>query len=314
MDYKNIHDLFIKYFKTTSIRDRMLKRNPNDYRIYEDYIYSEIHHIIPRSQGGDNSPENLVRLLPEEHLFIHFLRFKAFKCLGDLQAVKICLNGFKYKTKRFNLNDKMLTKHIRIMYSFHRQECQKNRKINGWHTLKGTKSISEARKGKMPVMDANTGEKIGSVRTNHPKVLSGEWVHITKGKITVIEKESGKKVRVTSQEYKENKNIYSSMNNEKGVNNFNYSGVTDEEIIKHSLSFKEKYNIIPSYKLLVLYCKTNNIKIPQHLKKDFRFVEYGGGVEGYEKIVSQYGQPLSYHNNRKLYVKILKEIKNAKNN
>jgi len=47
--------------------------------------------------------------------------------------------------------------------------------------LLGNKSISKARTGKMPVVDAVTREKIGSVSINHPKVLSGEWVHHSKG-------------------------------------------------------------------------------------------------------------------------------------
>jgi len=47
--------------------------------------------------------------------------------------------------------------------------------------LLGNQSISKARKGKMPVVDAVTREKIGSVPVGHPKVLSGEWVHHSKG-------------------------------------------------------------------------------------------------------------------------------------
>ena len=35
------------------------KRKTN---ILSDDIYGELHHIIPRCQGGDDSPENLIRL------------------------------------------------------------------------------------------------------------------------------------------------------------------------------------------------------------------------------------------------------------
>jgi len=35
--------------------------------------YTEIHHIIPKSLGGDNSPENLVRLTAREHFICHLL-------------------------------------------------------------------------------------------------------------------------------------------------------------------------------------------------------------------------------------------------
>ena len=93
MNYISLHDKFIQYFKSTSVIDRLRSRNINDRRIYDSYIYTERHHIIPQSQGGTNEISNLVDLLPEEHIFIHFLRFKAFHKAKDLQAVKFCLNG-----------------------------------------------------------------------------------------------------------------------------------------------------------------------------------------------------------------------------
>lgn len=38
--------------------------------------YTETHHILPRCKGGDDSPENLVELTPEEHLIAHLLLYK----------------------------------------------------------------------------------------------------------------------------------------------------------------------------------------------------------------------------------------------
>lgn len=43
--------------------------------------YTETHHIIPRSLGGDNCNENLVRLTPREHFIAHWLLSKMFE--GD---------------------------------------------------------------------------------------------------------------------------------------------------------------------------------------------------------------------------------------
>ncbi len=48
-------------------------------RLYERAIdreldeYTEVHHIVPRCIGGDNSKSNLVRLTPEEHFVAHQL-------------------------------------------------------------------------------------------------------------------------------------------------------------------------------------------------------------------------------------------------
>lgn len=40
--------------------------------------YTENHHIIPKCMGGDNSPENLVALTPEEHYVAHQLLVKIY--------------------------------------------------------------------------------------------------------------------------------------------------------------------------------------------------------------------------------------------
>lgn len=39
-------------------------------------VYFEIHHIVPRCLGGEDSPNNLVKLTPEEHFVAHQLLVK----------------------------------------------------------------------------------------------------------------------------------------------------------------------------------------------------------------------------------------------
>ena len=61
MDYKRIYDDFIK--------DRRTKEAGLE-------GYRERHHIVPRSLGGGNEPENLIDLTPEDHFFAHLLLAK----------------------------------------------------------------------------------------------------------------------------------------------------------------------------------------------------------------------------------------------
>lgn len=63
MDYKRIYDDFIK--------DRRRKESGLT-------GYTERHHILPRSLGGGNEPDNLIRLSAEDHIFAHLLLAKAF--------------------------------------------------------------------------------------------------------------------------------------------------------------------------------------------------------------------------------------------
>ena len=55
-------------------------------KIYQDFIssrklsnpqgYTERHHIVPKSLGGSNHSHNIVKLLPEDHMFAHLLLAK----------------------------------------------------------------------------------------------------------------------------------------------------------------------------------------------------------------------------------------------
>ena len=61
----------------------------------------------------------------------------------------------------------------------------------------------------MSVVDAVTREKIGSVPVNHPKVISGEWVHHSKGRKGKAPKEDSS-----------------------GSNNNNYRAMTEERKLR----------------------------------------------------------------------------------
>jgi hypothetical protein len=45
-------------------------------RIPDASVYYERHHIIPRSMGGDNSSENLIKLTAREHFLAHWLLWR----------------------------------------------------------------------------------------------------------------------------------------------------------------------------------------------------------------------------------------------
>jgi len=61
-----------KYFKYYS---RIISRAKN--RELKDY-YIERHHITPRCMGGNDSPDNIVSLTPEEHFVCHQLLIKMY--------------------------------------------------------------------------------------------------------------------------------------------------------------------------------------------------------------------------------------------
>ena len=71
MNYKKIYNLIIEH-----------RRNNKS-----TLEYSETHHIIPRSLGGNDSLENLVELSAREHYICHLLLTKIYN-EGTPECVK----------------------------------------------------------------------------------------------------------------------------------------------------------------------------------------------------------------------------------
>jgi len=59
------------------IYDELMLRSKD--RVIEDNIYTEKHHIIPKSLGGSNDNDNLVVLTAREHFLAHYLLTKIIK-------------------------------------------------------------------------------------------------------------------------------------------------------------------------------------------------------------------------------------------
>lgn len=76
MDYKKIYDSIISERKLNPLSEE---------------LYTENHHILPRCMGGDDSKENLVRLTPEEHFFVHKLLCKIYPEVSGLRFALIMM-------------------------------------------------------------------------------------------------------------------------------------------------------------------------------------------------------------------------------
>lgn len=167
MDYKKI-------YKNIIIKAKNMNRSKTN------EVYYEKHHVIPdfmfinrqRSgprghlEGNPDDVNNLVLLTPREHFICHVLLYKISKGTRYEYAAGSALQFFF---------SKVMNEHPRSKTFIGSKKYEKYRLI-------GLASISAARKGKFPAKDAISGISVGSVSVDHPKVLSGEWVHRTKGK------------------------------------------------------------------------------------------------------------------------------------
>jgi hypothetical protein len=295
MNYKQIHDKLINYCKNSTPKMRLEKRNKNDERLNKNSLYVEIHHIIPRSLEGKDDFSNLVEVLPEEHIFLHMIRYKIYKKREDALAVRCMLNGFSFHPNNVKQNlHIILNKKLRMGYAWIRTHSQTIRKTEGWHTENGLKRISEARKGKIPVKDKDTGEFIGAVSNKHPNVLSGKWVHHTKGrKISEEERTMRKEIGM-------------------GQNNNNASGLSEEYFIQKGIEAFQEFGIILPWPAMIKLGEKRGFKWIKSNASRFN----GKGTRGYYSIlenitgakVNTYIRNKHFKNNPKL-----KELYNIKN-
>lgn len=174
-------------------------------------VYYEQHHIVPdfmfkhrkrngpagHLDGDPNCQSNLVLLTFQEHLLAHYYLFETLKGTHYEYPAGTALQFFFVKATGNHKRQISLTEVDEIFLQ----------KMAHLRAL-GISAISNARKGKMPVVDAVTREKIGSVPVDHPNVLLGKWVHHSKGR-------PGKGGR-----------------NQKGSNNGNYKEMTAERKLR----------------------------------------------------------------------------------
>lgn len=152
-------------------------------RIISENIYTERHHIIPKSLGGNNSKNNLIKLTAREHFICHWLLTKMttekskLKMMAGLWMMSTVKNEHhqRYKVnsrtyeiirknaaKEFskNLTGRKLSDETKKKISQTRKEKIKNGEITVNENKEKYKIISEKRKGKN--LSEQTKVKIGN--------------------------------------------------------------------------------------------------------------------------------------------------------
>ena len=171
------------------------KRKTN---ILSDDIYGELHHIIPRCQGGDDSPENLIRLTAKEHYVAHHLLYKHYRTSSLAHAwfsMLRCSSNQKrfFTAKQHEISKKALIKTLKATMKgennpfygkTHSEETKKilSEKMKKWYeehdvpqerianwidkvakkpaSDKQKTAVSASNKGKITIKNINTGECI----------------------------------------------------------------------------------------------------------------------------------------------------------
>jgi hypothetical protein len=224
----------------------------------------ERHHIIPTFFFRDNKRNlryndgiyegdgehigNITFLTPREHFIAHLLLCKIWK---NTKWEYRCFTSVKMFLIGGKSNDN------RCVYQYSSRLLEK-------YKIAANKGISKGKQGTMPAKDSNTGERLGIVSMDHPKVLSGEWVHITKG--------------IKKSEEQRRKNAKSGLEN----SNSKYS---DRDLLESYKKCCYYYGKLVNASLWVFYSEVNNLPCLKHWKM-FRFNNKGfSGMQ--EKLIEE---------------------------
>jgi len=137
--------------------------------------YKEVHHIVPRSFGGTDEPNNLVAFTAREHFIAHRILAKIYPNSGMVHAVykMACSN---LTMQRYRVTGRVYEQ-LRIAHA-HRVSTDEVAKMKKSLAAKGKKQSAEhikarteSRKQNGPWLSDETKEKIG--QSNKGKV--GTW-------------------------------------------------------------------------------------------------------------------------------------------
>jgi len=168
--------------------------------------YVEKHHIIPRSLGGLNDADNIVKLTAREHLVCHQL---LIKMTSGIQKSKMAFAAWRMvfsnrKHKRVKVTARVYES-IKLEMSIAAKERSKSYR----HSPESKQKISESKIGKSrdvtwgdKISVANTGKKRSPLSADTKEKISKSLVGKKLGPLTndhrkkVSESKKGKKIQV----------------------------------------------------------------------------------------------------------------------
>lgn len=137
MNYERIYNEFIS--------NRLSKQNIDG--------YSELHHIIPKSFGGTDESNNLIRLTASDHLFAHALLARIYKgkMIWALHRMLNCNKRYTNRNDRLHYN--FMRSNLKISNETKDKMCRaQSGENNGFykksHSDKAKKKMSRSHKGK----------------------------------------------------------------------------------------------------------------------------------------------------------------------
>ena len=272
--------------------------------------YYERHHIIPRSFGGTNKPDNLVLLTAKEHYIAHYLLTKFTegnmkrKAVYAFHSFKMDRDGDRkintprlFEKSRREMSKIMSGKNNPMYGKTHTPESRKkiseNRKgkavgpKNPWHRSNRTEEELKQRGEKATLSTKKNWEKLSDeekekIRIQRSQTMKRYWANVSDEEIKQhIEKSNKWKENRTPQELEEinKKKINTGLKNGRTLiyeiiyNDKTYQISTIENLENFCKEYKLVFNLLYKY---VKKCPINSDKfsiIPKPSKHDTKYLK-----------------------------------------
>lgn len=143
--------------------------------------YTETHHIVPRSLGGTDIPENLIQLTAREHFICHILLTKFTTGRDRIKMVRAAIMMKSSNEKQRRYFNSRLYEAVRIEFSKQQSLAMKgenNPYFGKKHSTEIRQKMSESKKGKSnnswnTGLTKDTSEKLKEVGANISKAKKG---------------------------------------------------------------------------------------------------------------------------------------------
>lgn len=137
-------------------------------RLIEKGIYVENHHIIPRSEGGNDNPHNLVQLTAREHFLAHWLLYRDDPTIDSrsFSFWRMCNGRGKVSVENWITIPSRVYEEARIAHSAAISRSLKGRKKTAEHVEK----VAAANRGQKRTKEAK--EKMSVAKKNKPLTQS----------------------------------------------------------------------------------------------------------------------------------------------